>query len=155
MYAERLARRLDISAPTASFHLKKLEEIGMVTSRKEQYYAVYSLCREVLDFNALDAVLDFGINEDAQALRDETYKQGVLSAFFEHGKLKTIPAQLKKKGIVLAEIVKVFEKNREYTEKEVNLIMADFNEDFAALRRYMIEFRLMVRENGIYTVIDK
>lgn len=38
MYVERLAERLGITAATVSFHLKKLEDVGAVKSRKDQYY---------------------------------------------------------------------------------------------------------------------
>ena len=48
MYTELLAERLGITPSTVSFHMKKLEEAGIVTSRKEQYYTVYSLNSDVL-----------------------------------------------------------------------------------------------------------
>lgn len=48
MYVERLAERLDLTAPTISFHLKKLEDAGAVESRKEQYYTMYSLKKKYL-----------------------------------------------------------------------------------------------------------
>ena len=38
----------------------------------------------------------------------------------------------------------------EYTEKEVNLIIADFHDDFCTIRRDLIGFDLMERNNGIY-----
>ena len=37
MYVERLAERLALTPATISFHLRKLEEAGAVSSRKEQY----------------------------------------------------------------------------------------------------------------------
>ena len=37
MYVERLAERLNLSASTISFHLKKLAEAGIVSSYKTQY----------------------------------------------------------------------------------------------------------------------
>ena len=40
MYTELLAERLGITPSTVSFHMKKLEEAGLVSSRKEQYYTV-------------------------------------------------------------------------------------------------------------------
>ena len=43
MYVERLAERLGLSAPTISFHLKKLSDAGAVKSYKSQYYMMYSL----------------------------------------------------------------------------------------------------------------
>ena len=49
MYTELLAERLQLTPPTVSFHMKKLEDAGLVVSRKEQYYTVYSLNRDVLE----------------------------------------------------------------------------------------------------------
>ena len=149
MYTERLAERLSLSAPTVSFHLKKLIDAGLVQARKEQYYTIYSLCKSKLVFNVLDMIAA----DDEAAEGDRAYRQGVLNAFFKYGKLKTIPAQLKKRAIVLEEICKSFEAGRDYSEKEVNLIIADFHDDFAALRRAMIDFGLMKRNDGIYRKI--
>ena len=47
-YVELLSQRLDRTPSTISFHLKKLEEAGLVEMHKEQYYAVYSLILFVL-----------------------------------------------------------------------------------------------------------
>lgn len=148
MYVERLAERLDLSPPTVSFHLKKLEEVGAVKSRKEQYYTVYSLCPEALSINLTEY---FGCSGDRkQDERDEAYRIKVLSSFMEYGKLKSIPAQLKKKNIILEEICKAFDFGRSYPEKEVNLIIADFHDDFCTIRRDMVGVGLLSRSNGIY-----
>jgi len=150
MYVERLAERLGLSPPTVSFHLKKLEEIGAVKSQKEQYYVMYSLCRNVFSSPIIDLILNDTTDDNAQDERDKIYRQKVISSFMEYGKLKNIPAQLKKKKIILEEICKAFEPNRSYTEKEVNLIIADFHDDFCELRRYMVDFKLLQRKDGIY-----
>ena len=47
MYVELLAQRLDLSAGTVSFHLKKLEDVGAVKSYKDQYYKMYSINQEI------------------------------------------------------------------------------------------------------------
>ncbi len=54
MYTELLAERLELTPSTVSFHMKKLEEAGLVVSRKEQYYTVYSLNRELLEASLFD-----------------------------------------------------------------------------------------------------
>ena len=54
MYTELLAERLGITPSTVSFHMKKLEDAGIVVSRKEQYYTVYSLNRDVLESSVFD-----------------------------------------------------------------------------------------------------
>jgi hypothetical protein len=66
------------------------------------------------------------------------------------GRLTQIPAQLKKRVIVLEKMVQEFEPEREYPEREVNLILLDFHDDVASLRRALIANGLMEREKGIY-----
>lgn len=74
----------------------------------------------------------------------------VLGDFFVSGRLKTIPAQRKKKDIVVRYLAGQFDFGRTYTEQEVNFKLLDFHEDYASLRREMIDTKLMRRENGIY-----
>lgn len=150
MYVERLAQRLGLSAPTISFHLKKLTDAGAVRSYKTQYYTMYALEDTLFRTTILELILEKSDEEDLQAQRDEAYRQKVLKTFFEYGKLKAIPTQKKKERIVLEEIVKAFETGRSYTEREVNIILADFHDDFCTLRRDMIGEGLMTRNQQIY-----
>ena len=83
---------------------------------------------------------------DLQQQRDAKYRQKVIDAFFEYGKLKSIPAQQKKRRIVLEVIAEQFERGKIYPEREVNLIIADFHEDFCTIRRDMIGEHLMERD---------
>jgi len=154
MYVERLAERLGLSPPTISFHLKKLETVNAVKARKEQYYTVYSLNRDILSRNILDFILTGAPYDSIQDRRDELYRQKVLSTFIEQGKLKSIPAQLKKRKIILEEISKAFDAGKAYAEREVNIILADYCDDFCTIRRDMIGAGLLQRENGIYTKIS-
>lgn len=153
MYVERLAERLGISAPTVSFHLKKLADAGAVTSRKSQYYMMYSLNRSVFETSILDIILEKSDEADLQQRRDAEYRQKVIDSFFEYGKLKSIPAQQKKERIVLEVIVQAFEYGRLYSEREVNIIIADYYDDFCTLRRDMVGEQLLARnETGYWRV---
>lgn len=153
MYVERLAERLGISAPTLSFHLKKLADAGAVTSYKSQYYMMYSLNKEVFEVSILDILNEESDEAEAQARRDAQYRQKVINAFFEYGKLKSIPAQRKKKRIVLEVIADAFEYDHIYSEREVNIIIADFHADFCTIRRDMKGEGLMDRDkNGYWRV---
>jgi len=154
MYVERLSERLDLSASTISFHLKKLAQIGAVTSYKNQYYMMYSLKKDVFMMNILDIILTKSDEESAQKERDEQYRQKVIQSFFEYEKLKTIPAQRKKLKIVLEEMMKSFEKGKTYTEREVNIIIADYNDDFCTLRRAMVSEKLLERDDKGYRVVE-
>ena len=148
MYVERLAERLGITAPTVSFHLKKLADAGAVTSYKSQYYMMYSLNKEIFETSILEIIREKSDEADLQAQRDAGYRQKVIDAFFEYGKLKAIPTQRKKERIVLEEIARAFDYDRIYTEREVNIIIADFHDDFCTIRRDMIAEGLLGREAG-------
>ena len=150
-YAELLAERLGLSASTLSFHMKKLEEAGLVTSRKEQYYAVYALNDAVtrLPLSAL-LVSESPSQDGAAEAREEAYRQKVLDAFFEEGRLVSIPVQRKKKQIVLQTIAQWFTPGKVYTEAEVSEIISRCHPDYCTLRRDMVSEGIFTRENGEY-----
>lgn len=150
MYVERLAERLGLSASTVSFHLKKLSEAGVVRSYKTQYYTMYLLCRNILETSILDMIKEKSDDAALQEERERQYRRRVVDAFFEYGKLKSIPAQRKKERIILEVIVQAFEFEKKYTEREVNIIIADYYDDFCTLRRDMISERLLDREDSLY-----
>ena len=150
MYVELLAERLKLSTSTISFHLKKLLDANIVSCKKEQYYTVYSLNEEIHSKNLKELITDNRKEEEILNQREEKYRERVLNSFFKYDKLIEIPVQKKKRQIVLEKIVESFEKDREYTEKEVNLIIADFHDDFCTIRRDLVGFDLMERKNGIY-----
>jgi hypothetical protein len=75
----------------------------------------------------------------------------VIRAFFREGRLVSIPARDSKKIIVLRYLRDLcFPEDRVYPEKEVNQRLALFHPDVAALRRYLVDFRLMTRAAGEY-----
>ena len=149
-YVELLSERLQRSPSTISFHLKKLEEAGLAEVRKEQYYAVYSLKDDLLSLSLRHLIVSEQDHMSIQAQRENEYREKVLKNHFEYGKLKTIPVQRKKRLIVLEKIAEQFEPDRIYAEKEVNLIIADFHDDFCTLRREMIAEGLMERDKNQY-----
>ncbi|MBM4408749.1 MAG: DUF2087 domain-containing protein [Chloroflexi bacterium] len=75
----------------------------------------------------------------------------MLRAFFERGRLTTIPAQGAKRLVVLRHLRdRCFPEDREYPEKEVNQALALVHPDVAALRRYLVDTGLMTRAAGVY-----
>ncbi len=148
MYVERLAERLGLTPSTISFHLKKLSDAGAVTAYKNQYYMMYSLNKEIFQTSILEILQQESDEAQKQAKRDADYRQRVIDAFFEYGKLKSIPTQRKKERIILEVIAKAFDFDRIYSEREVNLIIADFHDDFCTIRRDMVGERLLGR-NGM------
>ena len=150
MYTELLAERLELTPPTVSFHMKKLEDAGLVVSRKEQYYTVYSLNRDVLEKTIFEVAASEPEQIDEQQKREEVYRQKVIRAFFEYGKLRAIPVQRKKKLICYEQIAEHFEPGRVYEEKEVNTIISPIYEDYCTIRRDMISEGIFKRDGTRY-----
>lgn len=154
-YVEELAERLDLAVSTVSFHLKKMEKVNLVRAEKEQYYVTYHVQSEQFELKLRD-LLDFEFNErDIQAERMARYREKVLNTFFKYGKLTKLPAQYKKRRIIYEEFVKQFEPNRTYTERDVNIIIADFYDDFCTIRRALIDEGFMDRKDGEYWLVSK
>ncbi len=64
----------------------------------------------------------------------------------ENGGLKSYPAREKKKIIVLEEISRNFSKGKQYSEKEINRILKRVYEDYATIRRALIEYGFIERK---------
>ena len=81
----------------------------------------------------------------------DPFEAKVLRSFFRDGRLVSIPAQDRKKRVVLRHLLELcFPEDRAYPEKEVNQRLALFHPDVAALRRHLVDFGLMTRASGEY-----
>jgi len=146
---EEMAAILDLSAATVSHHLRKLAEAGLVEASAEGYYNVYSLRAETLREMSRRLLSAETFQDTARALDLGSYDRKVLRDYlFEDGRLKNIPAQRKKRDVILRHIVREFEPGRRYAEAEVNEIISRFHEDYATIRREFIMRRMMDREGG-------
>ena len=130
--------------------LKIKEDAGLVVSRKEQYYTVYSLNREILEKTLFEVAASEPDQTDELERREEEYRAKVIRAFFEYGKLRSIPVQRKKKLICYEEIASLFEIGRVYEEKEVDDIISPVHEDYCTIRRDMIGEGIFRRDGSKY-----
>jgi predicted transcriptional regulator len=145
---EELAAILGLSAATVSHHLRKLVDAGLVEAAAEGYYNVYSLRAETLREMSKRFLSAETFQETARVLDMGSYDRKVLRDYLEDGRLKTIPAQRKKRDVILRYILQEFEPGRRYAESEVNEIISRFHEDYATIRREFIIKRMMDREGG-------
>jgi len=148
-HGEELAAILNLNPATISHHLNKLAHVGLIKPQKDQYYQVYSLANGLLN-KTLDEMVRLPQPGLTGAVAEDAYREKVLRTFIKQGRLTHLPAQLKKRQVVLEELVTEFEPDRLYEEREVNQILLEFHEDVATLRREMIMNKLMTREKGIY-----
>jgi len=143
-YVEKIASSLDITSATVCYHLKRMEKAGIVNCARSQFYIMYSLNKEIFNMSLGEFIMP---NE---ADSEEKYKRSVINSFFKLGKLVSIPVQQKKREIVLYEIAKAFELNKQYTEAEVNSAIKDYYEDYCTVRRELIAFKIFERDGGSY-----
>ncbi|WP_442893625.1 DUF2087 domain-containing protein [Bacillus sp. 2205SS5-2] len=76
-------------------------------------------------------------------------REKVLSTYFKEGldgRLSQLPSKEKRKIVILQHILKRFDLNKEYTEKEVNEVIKDTFDDFVTIRRYFIQYGFMQRD---------
>ncbi|GGE83310.1 DUF2087 domain-containing protein [Priestia taiwanensis] len=75
----------------------------------------------------------------------EEEKQEIIRKFVKDGKLQNLPSKEKGKVSIFLYLIGQFEKGREYKEREVNDILKPIYADFAILRRYLIDYKLLER----------
>ena len=154
-YVEELANRLNLAVSTISFHLKKLEKAGLIKKQKEQYYVIYSLNDELFSKSLRELTSFENIEIFSEEERVKKYRDKVLKVFIKKGRLIKLPVQHKKKLIILEEFLKLFEKNRQYDEKEVDEIIHTMYDDHCLIRRLLIEEMYMKRDGHRYWLINK
>jgi len=146
---EHLAALLNLGISTTSHHLSMLAHAGLVSAEANGHYYTYSLQTDVLREMAQRLLKEENLPKLSDYVDFESYDRKVLAAFTDQdGKIKTFPAQNKKYLVILKYVVKAFEPGVYYSEKQVNEILARFNEDTAQLRRDLVDYHFMAREGG-------
>ncbi len=74
----------------------------------------------------------------------------VIRTFVADGRLKSIPTARSKRVVVLELIAQDFEPGLKYSELEVNAIVGRWHDDYAAIRRYLIDESFLDRGDGVY-----
>lgn len=147
---KEISSKLGIATSTIRNHRFKLRE-------KENQAKIFASIMELLSENTNKKInkLDKGIICDAHKtattldsrfnITDEEKTEVINIYMDENGAIKKYPAKEKKKIIVLAEIIKNFKPSRKYSEKDINLILKRLYEDYATIRRALIEYGFLER----------
>ena len=93
MYVELISERLDLHPSTTSFHLKKLEKLGLVTSEKEQYYTMFHLNKSNLNINIMKVVSGISLDSQTEEDLEQAYYMKIRDTFFKDGKLVLLAAK--------------------------------------------------------------
>ncbi len=146
---QELAELLDLKEPTVSHHLAALKALGLLSVRADGVTRWHTLKLETLtEFNR--ALFD---RKDvaAMAAPAQSWEDKVLATFVApDGAIAQIPASRRKRWIVLRWLVERFEDGRRYPEAQVNEIIQRSHWDSATLRRELVGYRMMARDDGQY-----
>jgi DNA-binding MarR family transcriptional regulator len=154
----QLAEMLKLKEPTVSHHLAKLREVGLVNLRSIGNQRRYILNDYTLKQWKNMVMNVENINQEADRSQPSTawiddlpldeYDKKVIKDYTDYRRLKHIPVQQKKLQSVLRWIIMEFKPGVTYTEREVNAIITQYHEDYARLRRELIDFGYLRRERG-------
>ena len=146
---EQLAEMLELTPSTISHHLARLSKVGLVSARPDSYYNIYQMEAKALEQMAQRLLAKETLPAVVADVDVDAYDKKVLSSYMTpDGKIKTFPMQQKKLQAVLRLVVQSFTPGEHYTEKQVNDILRTFNSDTAKLRRDLVDFGLLKRQNG-------
>lgn len=126
----------------ARLFLAIMELISRGTNKKINILEKATLC----DAHKTATTLD-----DRYNITDKERESTLKNYMDENGAIKTYPAKEKKKIIVLTEVVKNFSKGKKYSEKEINRILNRIYDDYATIRRALIEYGFIERSNDCRT----
>lgn len=144
-----LARRLKVTEATMSHHLWKLTSANLLAMRAEGTTHYYRLNAEALQS------INKSLLKPAKLLRQpvtagkDPAEARILNSFVFDGRITKIPEQHAKRHVVLQWVLDRLE-NRRYREREISEILKAYFDDYATLRRELVNHRLMKREGGIY-----
>ncbi|ERI93751.1 hypothetical protein HMPREF1982_01514 [Clostridiales bacterium oral taxon 876 str. F0540] len=155
MTDNEIAKKMGVAASTVRHQKFSFRERA---KQAKLYLAIYELAFHGSETNRgfqenKDEIIDIHYGAtmvDDRYFATKSEEEHVLSSMFlslEPLKLSTFPAKEKKKIIVLRKITERFEKQKRYSEKELNCILKEIHEDFATIRRYLIEYGFMERTN--------
>jgi hypothetical protein len=123
--------------------LRRLEQGGLVTVEDGRFVAAREIFKEAIREYAPEPSADEPLDPDRE-------KAAVLRVFVRDGRLVSIPAVRGKRRVVLEHLAACFEPGVKYPERAVDAVLRAWHDDYAALRRYLIDEDLMAREDGVY-----
>ena len=153
-----MAGLLDLSEPTVSHHVSKLHGAGLLHLRMAGNQRFYRLNKERLaKFQAYVKEMDSPVTLSQRESLDTAWIEAldwdeadkkVLREFTENGRLIQLPAKDKKCMVIMRWLATKFEPSVRYSEKQMNAMLTEVHEDYATLRRNLVEYGFMRRERG-------
>jgi hypothetical protein len=135
-----IAAHLNLSAKDSLNHLAFLEHVGAVA----QTDGIFTLNDDKLAVLAREKLSSEHSSFIPPDDLDAKSKKVLKAYLNSDGSIRQIPASPKLQ-VILNYLIRFFEFNTNYTEKEVNTILRRFNEDTAGLRRDLVDANMLAR----------
>lgn len=152
---QELSAEVGVAPPTVSHHLKVLGKAGLLAETRQPPYIFYQVDLEALQRAMRAMASPKRVRELATTAAVDDDSRDVLRAFFEGPKLRSLPAQRRKKEIVLEEMLRRIPRRREYAEPELNRFIEVMFDDFCTVRREWIMGKYMTRAAGTYRLAER
>ena len=157
LLAEGPANRMKLAEATGLSHKELLRQLGLLqyfglvrlsepVPRTPDPYSPYELAPEA--FRAARQAMG---KYKGRKPRPTDARLMTLETFMPGGKITAFPKKHEQMVVLMDEVARKFEPDREYKEKEVNVILEDVNEDYCTIRRTLVEYGYLSRHKGIYT----
>jgi DNA-binding transcriptional ArsR family regulator len=147
-----LAVEVGVTPATVSHHLRVLSEAGLVRETRQAPYTFYQLDLEGLQEAVKAVSTPRRVRELGTTAAVDADTRSILRAFFDGPRLIALPAQRRKKELVLEELLRRLPRRREYRELELNRFIEVMHPDFCTIRREWIIGGYMDRKDGVYNL---
>lgn len=151
LHGQAIAHKLGLKPPTITHHMTKLREAGVVYERRDGNTIYFYLDESRLKKLAT-SILQLGQESEHPSTDiDAEEKLKLVKTFFSpDGRLTQLPAQEKKRVIVLAYMIQNLKRHQVYEEQELNVYIQQYFEDYATIRREWIMHHFLYRDGNTY-----
>jgi hypothetical protein len=140
---EEVAAATGLDGRVTSAALSRLRRAGLVTGSDITLAVRTDAFKEAAKAAAPDdAAVDHGTGDPRT--------EAVLRAFVRDGRITQMPVAASKRLLLLEHVATTFEPGVRYPEAEVNAMLRAWYDDYAGLRRYLVDEGLLSRQAGEY-----
>lgn len=114
------------------------------SSKTKRYKAVFLKSGII---NSQTGLFSEAAVQNALAVSSKPKAQG-FEAFYKNGKIIKYPVSHERRAAMLTEIAyKILKPGENITEPEINIRLKNYTDEHAILRRYLVDYRIIEREN--------
>lgn len=144
-----IARQLEVTTSTVRHQKFTFRE----KAKQARFYLAlfeHAFGEQETNGETIAPIHDHAVYYDDRYVITEQEKNQILKTSFvslEPLRLKVFSPKEKKKVVILGKLTELFEPGRTYSEKEINELLKPVYDDYIILRRYLVMYGFMRRDN--------